>query len=91
MLMVVGGSWQWVVVGVVRACVGRRGCVWRLCWEEVILGVVFGEGSKRGESYEKVLVLPVPSKGPVFIEKLFFFFRNWSEMYEKSKDYAAIQ
>ena len=84
LLMVVGGSWQWVVVGVVGVCVGRRGCVGRLCWEGIILGVVFGEASKRCESYEKVLGLHVPSKSrSVFIEKCFVYFTKWGESCEK--------
>ena len=77
--------------------VGGGGGCWGLCWEEglfwevVILGEVFGEGSKRGESNEKVVVLPVPSKSrSVFIEKLFFL-STWGEMYEKSMCFAAIQ
>ena len=78
--MVVGGSWQWVVVGVVGVCVGRRSCVGRFFF----LRVGFGEGSKRGESYEKVLVLQVPSKSrSVFIEKYFVYFTKWCESCEK--------
>ena len=44
--MVVGGSWQWVVVGVFGACVGRRGCVGRLCWEGLFWEWCLGREAK---------------------------------------------